>query len=97
RADCGILLDVNNVYVSARNHHFSPEAYLDAVPVERVGQIHLAGHSDHGTHLLDTHDGPVCAEVWELYRRVVRRMGRIATLIEWDEDVPALDVLLQEA
>ena len=96
-ADCGILLDVNNVYVSGVNHGFSPEEYLDAVPAERVGQIHLAGHSDHGTHLLDTHDRRVIPAVWELYRRVVGRLGRVSTLVEWDEHVPELEEVLAEA
>jgi hypothetical protein len=97
RADCGILLDVNNVYVSAVNHGFSPEAYLDAVPIERVGQLHLAGHSDRGTHLLDTHDAPVPAPVWDLYRRALRRFGRISTLVEWDDRIPELEEVLAEA
>jgi uncharacterized protein (UPF0276 family) len=97
QADCGILLDVNNVYVSATNHGFSPDVYLAGVPVERVGQIHLAGHSDLGTHLLDTHDAPVAAPVWELYRRAVVRFGRVPTLVEWDDDVPELDEVLAEA
>lgn len=97
RADCGILLDVNNAYVSAMNHGFDPQAYLVGVPADRVGQIHLAGHSEMGTHLLDTHDAPVCVEVWELYRAVVRRLGRVSTLIEWDEHIPELPQLLAEA
>ena len=97
RADCGLLLDVNNVYVSATNHGFDPYAYVAAVPPERVAQIHLAGHSDHGTHLLDTHDAPVCAAVWDLYRATVARLGRTSTLIEWDEHVPELDELRAEA
>jgi uncharacterized protein (UPF0276 family) len=97
RADCGILLDVNNVYVSARNHGFDPYDYLERIPRDRVGQVHLAGHSDHGTHLLDTHDAPVCDEVWNLYRAAVARFGRISTLIEWDEHVPELPELLAEA
>ncbi len=97
RADCGILLDVNNVFVSARNHGFDPAVYLEAVPVDRVGQIHLAGHSDLGTHLLDTHDGPVCEAVWDLYRTAVRRFGQVSTLIEWDAHVPDFDVLAAEA
>jgi uncharacterized protein len=96
-ADCGILLDVNNVYVSASNHGFAAGAYLRGVPVDRVGQFHLAGHSDRGTHLLDTHDGPVCAAVWELYREAVARFGRVSTLVEWDEHVPEFDVLRAEA
>jgi len=97
RADCGILLDVNNVWVSARNHGFSPAAYVDALPPARVGQFHLAGHQDHGTHLLDTHDHPVPDPVWDLYRHAVARFGRVSSLVEWDDDVPALDRLLAEA
>ena len=68
RTDCDLLLDVNNVYVSARNHGFDPHAYVDAIPADHVAQIHLAGHSDHGTHLLDTHDAHVADAVWDLYR-----------------------------
>jgi len=97
RADCGILLDVNNVYVSARNHGFAPERYLDGLPAARIGQIHLAGHSDLGTHLLDTHDGPVAPAVWQLYRGAVARFGDVATLIEWDDHIPEASVLLAEA
>ena len=97
RADCGILLDVNNVHVSARNHGFAAERYVEGVPAERVGQIHLAGHSDLGTHLLDTHDGPVVDDVWRLYERVVARCGAVATLVEWDDHVPVADVVLAEA
>ncbi|HEY2386010.1 MAG TPA: DUF692 domain-containing protein [Candidatus Binatia bacterium] len=97
RGDCGILLDVNNVYVSARNHGFDPERYLDGIPAERVGQIHLAGHTDEGTHLLDTHVGPVPDPVWDLYRSALERYGRISTLVEWDEKVPDFDVLADEA
>ena len=96
-ADCGILLDVNNVYVSAMNHGFDAICYLDAVPAGRVGQIHLAGHRDEGTHLLDTHDGPVIPPVWALYRHALRRLGRVSTLIEWDERVPDFDTLVAEA
>ena len=97
RADCGILLDVNNVYVSARNHGFDPERYLAAMPPARVGQIHLAGHTDKGTHLLDTHVGPVPEAVWALYRSALRHCGRVSTLVEWDEEVPDYDVLAAEA
>lgn len=97
RADCGILLDVNNVFVSARNHGFDPETYLAGVPAGRVGQIHLAGHSDHGTHLLDTHDAPVRDEVWALYRSAVRRFGGVATLVEWDDRIPPIEDVLAEA
>ena len=96
RADCGILLDVNNIFVSARNHGFDPETYLDAVPASRVWQIHLAGHSDRGSHLLDTHSRPVCAEVWELYRSALRRVGAVASLVEWDDDIPEWEELEAE-
>ena len=97
RADCGILLDVNNVWVSARNHGFSPEEYVDALPPARIGQFHLAGHQDHGTHLLDTHDHPVPEAVWRLYRHAVARFGPVSSLVEWDDDVPELQRLLAEA
>ena len=93
RADCGILLDVNNVFVSAHNHGFDPHAYLAALPPERVGQIHLAGHSEEGPLLIDTHDGRVRQEVWELYASTIARLGQRSTMIEWDADVPAFDVL----
>jgi uncharacterized protein (UPF0276 family) len=97
RADCGILLDVNNVYVSAFNHGFDAEAFIDAIPPERVVQIHLAGHTDKGAYLLDTHSDHVKREVWELYERAIRRVGRVSTLIEWDEQIPAYEVLAAEA
>lgn len=96
-ADCGILLDINNVFVSAFNHRFSAEEYIDAIPVERVVQYHLAGHTDCGTHLLDTHDHPVCEEVWALYARAVRRFGAVSALIEWDDNIPEFSVLVQTA
>jgi uncharacterized protein (UPF0276 family) len=96
RADCGILLDVNNIYVSSTNHGWDPRAYLAAIPPERVAQIHLAGHSDHGTHLLDTHDHPVCEAVWQLYGEAIARFGGVATMIERDDDIPALDELVGE-
>jgi uncharacterized protein (UPF0276 family) len=97
RADCGLLLDVNNVFVSAFNHGFDARAFIDGVPAERVGQIHLAGHSDHGTHLLDTHDHAVCDGVWQLYRRVLERCGRVSTLVEWDDHIPPFAEVLAEA
>lgn len=97
RTDCGILLDVNNIYVSARNHGFDPLVYLDAMPGEAIWQIHLAGHTDHGTHLLDTHSRPVVDAVWGLYREAVERFGAVSTLVEWDEDVPTWDVLEAES
>jgi len=96
-ADCGILLDVNNVFVSAHNHGFDALRYIDAVPAERVFQIHLAGHSRHGDLLIDTHDHPVCDEVWTLYAHALRRVGAVSTLIEWDANIPAFDRLEAEA
>ena len=97
RADCGILLDVNNIYVSAVNHGFDPAVYLDAMPGDRIGQIHLAGHTDSGTHLLDTHDAPVVPAVWNLYRTAVGRFGRVSTLVEWDDHIPEFEVVAAEA
>jgi len=97
QADCGLLLDINNVYVSAANHGFDPIEYLAGLPPGRIGQIHLAGHTDMGTHLLDTHDGPVIDPVWDLYREAVRRFGRVSTLVEWDDRIPELDVVCAEA
>jgi uncharacterized protein (UPF0276 family) len=97
RADCGILLDVNNVYVSAYNHGFCAEEFIDAIPAGRVVQIHLAGHTDKGAYLLDTHSDHVKAEVWTLYERAIRRIGNVSTLIEWDEMIPAYEVLAKEA
>lgn len=97
RADCGILLDVNNVLVSAHNHGFCAEAYVDALPGDRIGQIHLAGHTDAGTHLFDSHVGPVPDAVWALYQRVLGRIGPVPTLVEWDEAVPSFEVVAGEA
>ena len=94
RADSGILLDVNNLFVSAHNHGFDADAYLDAVPAERVFQIHLAGHSRSGALRIDSHDQAVCDEVWALYARAVRRLGPVSTLIEWDDRIPDWDELL---
>jgi uncharacterized protein len=93
---CGLLLDVNNVYVSAVNHGFDAAAYIEAVPADRVVQIHLAGHTDRGTHLIDTHDHPVAAPVWDLYRQAQQRSGGAATLLEWDADIPDYPDLLTE-
>ncbi|MBK9089931.1 MAG: DUF692 domain-containing protein [Holophagales bacterium] len=97
RAGCGLLLDVNNVFVSSFNHGWDADAYIDAIPADRVVQVHLAGHTDKGTHLLDTHSDHVRDEVWNLYERLVRRTGPVTTLVEWDEDIPALDVVHAEA
>ena len=96
-ADCGILLDINNVFVNAFNHRFDARRYIDAMPVERVVQFHLAGHADHGTYLLDTHDHPVRPEVCELYEYAVRRLGAVSTLIEWDDHIPEFAVLAATA
>lgn len=97
RADCGLLLDVNNVFVSAHNHGFDARAFLDGIPKERVAQFHLAGHSQLGDLLLDTHDHPVRDEVWELYRHAVARFGAVPTLIEWDDKVPPLARVVEES
>jgi uncharacterized protein (UPF0276 family) len=96
RTDCGLLLDVNNVFVSATNHGFDPVAYLDGVPHDRVRQIHLAGHRQGETMLIDTHDSPVCASVWDLYAHVLPRLGPVATMIERDDAIPPLHELLGE-
>ena len=96
RADCGVLLDVNNVYVSCTNHGWDPRAYLAALPAARVGQLHLAGHTDHGDHLLDTHDRPVADAVWALYADAVARFGAVPAMIERDDDVPPLPELVAE-
>lgn len=96
RADCGILLDVNNIYVSSFNHGFDPLAYLNAVPVPRVWQIHLAGHTNYGDYIIDTHDHPIVDPVWELYAHAVRRFGPVSTMIERDDHIPPLPELLAE-
>lgn len=98
RADCAILLDVNNIFVSGCNHGFDPHIYLDALPLDRVVQVHLAGHTlKPAGYRLDTHDGPVIEEVWALYRRLIRSAGSLPTLIEWDEQIPELPRLVEEA
>jgi uncharacterized protein len=97
RADCGILLDVNNVFVSARNNGFDPLQYLDGLPADRIGQIHLAGHSDKGRYLLDSHDHPVPEPVWDLHREALRRFGAISTLVEWDDHIPPLEEVVAQS
>jgi len=97
RADCGILLDVNNIYVSSRNHDFDPYAYLDGIPHHRVGQMHIAGHTRFEKYLLDTHDHPVLDPVWQLYAHAIRRCGVTATLLEWDDRIPSFDEVHAEA
>lgn len=96
RADCLILLDVNNVYVNARNHGFDARAYLAAIPEDRVRQIHLAGHCDVGTHIVDTHDRAVIDPVWDLYAEARRRFGDVSTMIERDADIPPFADLVAE-
>ena len=96
QAGCYILLDVNNVYVSSVNHQFNPLDYIDAMPAERVAQIHLAGHSNHGDYIIDTHDAPIIQPVWELYAATIRRLGKISTMIERDDNMPPLNELLTE-
>jgi uncharacterized protein (UPF0276 family) len=96
RADCQLLLDVNNVYVSSVNHGFDPLTFLQGIPVHRVQQFHLAGHSNLGDYLIDTHDAPVAEPVWSLYAAAVHRFGNVSTMIERDADIPELGVLLEE-
>ena len=95
-ADCLILLDVNNIYVSSINHEFDPHDYLAAIPVERVQQMHLAGHENHGDYLIDTHDHPVSDPVWALYAAAVQRFGPVSTMIERDANIPPLGELQLE-
>lgn len=96
-ADCGILLDVNNVYVSSQNHGFDPMEYINKVQAERVAQIHIAGHSKFEKYILDTHDHPVLDPVWRLYARAIERTGPTATLLEWDDKIPSFDEVHAEA
>lgn len=95
-ADCGMLLDINNIYVSSFNHEFDPLEYLNSVPIERVYQFHLAGHSHHGGIIIDTHDHPVITEVWDLYEHAVRRFGHVSTMIERDDNIPPLADVIDE-
>jgi hypothetical protein len=97
RAGCGILLDVNNIYVSAENHGFNAHNYLRGIPPELVGEVHLAGHTAVDGILIDTHSAPVTDAVWTLYREALRLLGPVPTLIEWDADLPSLDRLVAEA
>jgi len=95
-ADCGILLDANNIYVTCYNHRKDPKEYIDAIPTERIAQIHLAGHENCGTHIIDTHDGHVIDEVWALYNYIISRTGPVSTMVEWDADIPEFDVVKTE-
>ncbi len=97
QADCGILLDVNNIYVSSKNHNFNPYDYVNNVPHHRVAQIHIAGHSKFKKYILDTHDHPVLDPVWELYARALTLVGNTATLLEWDDRIPSFDEVHHEA
>ncbi|EFP96162.1 DUF692 domain-containing protein [Vibrio caribbeanicus] len=96
RTGCQLLLDINNIYVSAFNHGFSPFDFIDSVPSEQIRQFHLAGHQDNGDHLIDTHDHPVCHGVWELYEYALHRFGSVPTMIERDDNIPPLSELLEE-
>ena len=95
-ADCWLMLDVNNVYVSAFNHGFDARAYIDTIPHERVAYYHLAGHTNKGTHIVDTHSDHVIPEVWKLYEHSLALSGGRSTLLEWDEDIPSFDVVHAE-
>ena len=97
QADCGILLDVNNIYVSSQNHNFDPLEYVNFVPHDRVAQIHVAGHSKFERYILDTHDHPVLDPVWKLYERAIERCGPTATLLEWDAKIPSFEEVHREA
>jgi len=96
-AGCGLLLDVNNVYVSSYNHGFDARQYIDGIPADRVVQVHLAGHTNEGTHILDTHSGRAIPQVWKLYERLVARTGPVSTLFEWDASIPPLAAVVREA
>jgi uncharacterized protein (UPF0276 family) len=95
-ADCGLLLDINNVYVSSVNHDFDPVEYLCALPHERIVQMHLAGHTDMGDYIADTHDRPVAEPVWDLYSAAIEMTGPVSTLLEWDERLPPFQSILDE-
>jgi uncharacterized protein (UPF0276 family) len=94
--DCQLLLDINNIYVSAFNHGFSPSRFIEGVPADSVTQFHLAGHQNNGDHLIDTHDQPICDGVWDLYQQALKHFGYVPTMIERDDNVPSLAELLSE-
>ena len=96
KADCKLLLDVNNIYVSSYNHQFNAKTFIDGVPKNRVQQIHLAGHHNHGDYIIDTHDAPVIDPVWDLYSHALQRFGAISTMIERDDNMPELEELVEE-
>lgn len=97
QADCGVLLDVNNIYVSSQNHNFDPYDYLNGIPHERVGQMHIAGHSKFEKYILDTHDHPVLDPVWKMYAHAIKLCGPTSTLLEWDASIPSFDEVHREA
>jgi hypothetical protein len=97
KADIFMMLDVNNIYVSSRNHNFDPQSYYENIPLERVIQIHLAGHTDHGDYVLDTHDDFVCDKVWEMYGKIISKIGPISTLLEWDDHFISFEETWKEA
>ncbi|MGZ4814380.1 MAG: MNIO family bufferin maturase [Terriglobales bacterium] len=97
QADCGMLFDVNNIYVSSQNHDFDPMDYIENVPHHRVAQIHIAGHSKYEKYILDTHDHPVIDPVWKLYQRAIELIGPTATLLEWDDHIPSFEEVHAEA
>jgi hypothetical protein len=96
KSGCGLLLDANNIYVTCFNHRKDPKTYIDSLPFDRVYQMHLAGHTNKGTHIVDTHDGPVIDEVWALYKYIIHRAGKKNTMIEWDDKIPPFDVVYDE-
>jgi uncharacterized protein len=95
-ADCLLLLDVNNIYVSSFNHQFDAKTFIDGVPANRIQQIHLAGHHNHGDYIIDTHDAPVIDPVWDLYAHAIARFGAVSTMIERDDNIPELAILVDE-
>jgi uncharacterized protein len=95
-ADCLLLLDVNNIYVSSFNHQFDAKAFIDGVPENRIQQIHLAGHQNNGDYIIDTHDAPVIDPVWDLYSYAIAQFGQVSTMIERDDHIPELEVLVDE-
>jgi uncharacterized protein (UPF0276 family) len=96
KSDCGILLDVNNIYVSSFNHNFSAKDYIDSIPANRIVQIHLAGHTHKGDVIIDTHSDHVIDDVWDLYKYTIQTKGNISTMVEWDENIPEFNILQAE-
>ncbi len=96
RADCLLLLDINNIYVSGFNHGFDPARYLNNIPIDRVQQFHLAGHTNYGDHIIDTHDHPIIDPVWSLYKMAIKRFGKVSTMIERDGNIPSFTELFAE-